>query len=84
MLPVVAERVLDSAVMHLADGFDGSAGVPQILCPSRDTPVIGLGIVPAGRLVDGTPGGEGGARRDAYRAGRIGVREPDAGCCEPV
>ena len=84
MLSVVAERVFDSTVMHLADGFDGSASFPQILCPSRDTPVKGLGIVPAGCLVDGMPGAEGGARRDADRAGRIGVRESDAGCCEPV
>ena len=72
------------AIVELADGLDAVPFALQAVTPARDSPVIGMGVVPVPRLVDIAPGREGGACRDADRRIGVGGGEPRAALGQPV
>ena len=60
------------------------AGLLHLPRPARNFAVIGMDVVPAAGFVDMAAGREGRPRRDADRAGGIGVAKPGPPVGQPV
>ena len=65
--------------MQLAHGNHRMALLAQPMMPAGHAPVIRNRIVPVTGLMRITPGGYGGARGAAQRAGGVGILEAHAG-----